>query len=562
MSLATTCAATGDPQVIATTPSLGVRVWAEPHWLALHIANEGGRGMPWRVLFLPLKEASEGAHCKVDLAGIYSQPLAKQRFDAWHRRVPLTSPDTEGWPFIERFTPDAWRRLGSSRVLVVLLFKRCVGEVSDADELAAIQTLLAHPRWCRRGTVEVAERDVAEISHDHAPFAGELTFAVASCNYPAGMLDGTPDDAPLPGPADQSWHRLAQRVNEPASRPSLLLLLGDQIYADATAGLFDPRSGGGKSQKPRLQERWRVAYQNWLVSPHAQRVLGRLISRTLPDDHEIDDNWAPLDPSASKGAQEANQRLRNDALRAYWMFQRDPGPAPWQNGAPPERVSHGFLHRGAAFFMADTRTQRQARPAGQPLAQARIMAPEEFQALCDWLLTHRDRPCFVCSPSMLLPRHLSLQSDPASAFLSDGWDGYPGDLHRLLAFLCDNGLSNVCFLSGDEHLSSVVRIDVRQITSGQRIRAHSVHSSGLYSPFPFANSSSTEFPEHEVFAFEPPDAAGREYECEVEVLHWAPGDGFACVRVEHSGSAQNQVSITFDRAPPAASPTLSLNQAP
>ena len=70
-------------------------------------------------------------------------------------------------------------------------------------------------------------------------------FALASCQYPADMTDGAPGDhGGLGGPANASLLRLSKKLtpNIPGESPSLLVMAGDQIYVDATAGLFDART--------------------------------------------------------------------------------------------------------------------------------------------------------------------------------------------------------------------------------------------------------------------------------------------------------------------------------
>ena len=90
------------------------------------------------------------------------------------------------------------------------------------------------------------------------------TFSLASCQYPADMFERMPDGSNQPdgpfatrGPADASLLALGKLVDPtdiasqraPADPPTLLLLVGDQVYTDATAGLFDPKVVGQLWQK-------------------------------------------------------------------------------------------------------------------------------------------------------------------------------------------------------------------------------------------------------------------------------------------------------------------------
>jgi phosphodiesterase/alkaline phosphatase D-like protein len=122
------------------------------------------------------------------------------------------------------------------------------------------------------------------------------------------------------------------------------------------------------------------------------------------------------------------------------------------------------------------------------------MSRGQFQALLAWLVTQQrnsgDVPKLVASPSILLPRHrrAARHDRPESALRSDGWDGYPCSFHWLLAHIAGNRISNVVFLSGDEHLSCVAKATITTPETGDSVVIHPVHSSPLFAPFPFANS--------------------------------------------------------------------------
>ena len=258
----------------------------------------------------------------------------------------------------------------------------------------------------------------------------EITFALASCQFPWGMLDRTVGEA--------SYRRLGSRLDAAGPKPECLLLVGDQVYVDATAGLFDPSTRFDRF----------VAPHEKLFRSHAlQDVLRRLPAYMLPDDHEIDDNWEPTASGAG------SDFYLDEGRSAYLAFQRRAGPpqlAPEGDSGRP--LYFEFARRGFAFFMADTRTEREARSAAT-LGRARIMSRTQFDRLLGWLdKQDPDLPKFIATPSLLLPRHRRAVQNghPSSALRSDSWDGYPHSLHRLLAHIADQRIKNVIFLSGDE----------------------------------------------------------------------------------------------------------------
>ena len=580
----------------ATTPSLGVRLWIEGDEVVLQTATEGGRGTASMLVLLPVEwESPSRIRQLVDLDSLICPRKGDEHGDALHFRWPATTLST---PFQTRFTGANWRELsqGQPWVLLLLLFDKPDTAQAEsgaaADWLAAVKEFFKRgqsPAWLRRGLVYLDSQDVpiSAVQAGAVPTGAALaraaqtgdaqadaaqgapvrapapfTFALASCHYPAGLVDGTPQNyqpggAQWPGPADAALLRLARRldqVDDPA-RPSLLVLAGDQIYADATAGLFDPRAGTSPQNQASLRDAadWlRVPYQNLYGSVGAQSVLGRLRSFMVADDHEIDDNWEPLPAPAAPSAERNNQALRSAGRQAYLRYQRNLPQATllqvlWQEQS----------HRGIPFFLADTRTERGARKAAWDPCLPRIMGCQQTARLNAWLAEAPERPAFFVSPSMLLPRRRRSATQLRAALHSDAWCGYPASLHALLARVCQLGRSNLVFLSGDEHLSCVVEATITDLQQpGRQVKLHSVHSSGLYAPYPFANAVPEEFALPDAWEFsdpaDPADPAPR-YRCEVRLCQpWAPGDGFALLRLappaQGDGGGDWQLSVAFDRA--------------
>jgi len=531
----------------ATTPLLGAQVTIDPEFaqtpITLRVNNDGGRGAPWGWLVIPVTcvdpERMQPALALDTMCGPTAQAL-------W--RAPHPPSPTDAGPYMARYSIADWTAIGEPNLprLVVLLYQlsdltaepgaaraACrppAGCPPAAYELQRVRALFdpptRNPEVLRRGVVWLDPRDLPGSRHARA----RTTFVLASCQYPAGMLDDTPRELGVGpgGPADASMRRLAAALDPAceASRPSLVLLVGDQIYADATAGLFDPRAVPvpGASEPPDSVEMLRVSYENWLAN--STLALGLTQTRMTLDDHEIEDNWQPLAPSAGKTACRINDVSRDVGVAGYERFQRGlPGEPPF---APRWQVCD---HRGLKFFLADTRSERCARKASIDPLQPSIMSATQEDALAQWLpQASAAGPCFVSSPAMLLPRRRSSVAAPRAAIHSDAWDGYPGSLHRLLALLCRHRISNAVFLSGDEHLSSITRATVTDLATGLSIVLHSIHSSGLYAPFPFANSLAEDFATPDDWEFTDPVQHGS-YRCQVEVLRWAPGDGYACVSV-------------------------------
>ncbi|MCY0912311.1 alkaline phosphatase D family protein [Massilia antarctica] len=362
-----------------------------------------------------------------------------------------------------------------------------------------------------------------------------LCFAMGSCQYPAGLLDQEP--------AFASFRRLSGRLDgDDGAGPAFLLLLGDQIYSDASAGLFDPSA---------LDDRYVRPYEQLFANEHVKSVMRRLPTFMMLDDHEIIDNWEPL----------AHARRVDPKLTAgragYLRFQRTSALVPSLGAAQaPHCLETGTALHGFAFFIADTRTERTARSAATA-GSASIMSERQFTRLLDWLLVqHRadpERPKFIASPSILVPRRLrAIHGGPGAHCLrSDSWDGYPASMQRLLAHIGGHGIRNVVFLSGDEHLSCTATLLVQPPGAGPAVAIRSIHSSALYAPYPFANSIAEDLADSgDAFDFADPAGAfpGR-FDCTVEEVVYAKGDGFALVTAEQRDGRWDIV-CTFDRAAP------------
>ncbi len=379
-----------------------------------------------------------------------------------------------------------------------------------------------------------ASRDARQISASAASVATaasseEVTFALASCQYPAGMVDSTL--------AYASCRRLAHLLEQPSSvrKPAFLLQLGDQIYADATAGLFDPTV---------VDDRFGRRYEELMRNPDVRSVFRRIPVYAMLDDHEIDDNWEP------HRGDSAGRRLMKDGRHAYLCFQRSVGPArqePYMDSVFP--LWYPFTENGFPFFILDTRTERTMRSA-ETIESARIMSAGQFTRLKRWLEEHggRDVPKFIASPSILLPRLRRAHQDghPAGALHSDAWDGYPASLHALLAHIADNGIRNVVFLSGDEHLSCHTWASITG-PEGHAVEIQSIHSSALYAPYPFANTHIPDLAGEEVFGFSTGSGdEQRRYTCKITTAYAPAGDGFAVIHAARNGSGW-QISCDWNR---------------
>ena len=211
---------------------------------------------------------------------------------------------------------------------------------------AAIDDEIA--RFLRRETAEKLQDGLVQLRPPKPPTLGEmpinaeLAFAIGSCQYPTAMLEHEVSGA--------SYARLGKRIDRDGPRgPQCVLLVGDQIYVDGTAGLFDPTSQFDRYVRP---------YELLFRMPPVRKVLRRLPLFTMMDDHEIRNNWEPsVDDTRPDPAM-------IDGRRSYVKFERRAGPPMLpQTGTSRFPLWYRFEVNGFPLFMIDTRTERTARTA-------------------------------------------------------------------------------------------------------------------------------------------------------------------------------------------------------
>jgi cholesterol oxidase len=330
----------------------------------------------------------------------------------------------------------------------------------------------------------------------------QTNFAFGSCQYPGGFIDRAV--------AYASYRDLAERLSANDGGPRFIVLTGDQVYTDATAGVLDPSIRDG---------RYILPYNRWLQSRAVRTALRQVPSFMLLDDHEIENDW-----------EESNATDPFDvAIAAYQKYQRHPS-------ALPTQLYFDFVFDQFRFFMLDTRTRRERRDLPN-IDTADIIdgqgAANQHNALEAWIQQPPyDRPKLIVSPSMLLPRHREATrwNHRASALHSDGWDGYPASLHKLLVMAAKSETEHVVFLSGDEHVGCIATITVRYEEAGTEIEKimHSIHTPGLFTPYAFVNSGGVDWmPDTN----QQINVDGDDYEYTVTYTPF-PGEGFAYINFD------------------------------
>ncbi len=383
------------------------------------------------------------------------------------------------------------------------------------EEQIELAVVRLEPTWI--GAVQPAEHE-AQAS---------LCFALASCQYVPGLVDRVP--------AQASYRRLLQRLGDASTpeRPQLLIIAGDQVYADQTAGLFVPAGGDDVGQAYALTFRLEALRQ----------ALASLPSYPLLDDHEVMDNWVPSPQPY------ANPR-EGDALRSYSTQQHKLVRDVDGSQVDQRPFDYRIAPAGFPLFMLDTRSLREGRAlratgSAEPLDKAAIRATAGMNDLREWLkAAPAELPKFIVSPVALFPMpRTAAFGDPAERLGLDDWSGYPASQSALLELLCDTVARNVIILSGDRHLSSVSSLCLQPPQGGPSVEVISIVSSGLYAPWPFVNARPDEF-----WLDGPVElsSASGKIRGTLQTAVTGTSNGYAIVRVQRDTGGDWCIGVTLD----------------
>lgn len=431
---------------------------------------------------------------------------------------PEAAPGTEIVPDVLENSPQSWSGWRSLQDDATPLRPPAELPAQEAQAvLASVRAWIPRRRddelelaFVELANVQSAQR-IAEARQPEAEFA----FAFGSCQFATGLVDSKVGQASL--------GLLAETIDTPTRRVDFALFIGDQIYADATAGLFDPT---------RRDELYDQPNDKALRAQGMRAVLRRVPAHMLLDDHELKDNWEPLPTQVAlrrPDQSHSNRQALRLGAHAWSKFQRR---KTLHRRADCRGVGDlEFFAGGHPFLLVDTRTGRSARGSTTPAKEQKILRQQQWARLKEWLSKHRGKVKFVATPSILLPRRRSTVESVAGPARSDAWDGFPVSMDALFAFLVKEQITHTVFLSGDEHHSMLTEALISSRNDQHRpVKIVSVHSSGLYAPLPFANGRPQDFEQYETLSLPSVDAT--------VATKFAPaGEGFARLRVEGEGEA-------------------------
>jgi PhoD-like phosphatase len=304
-------------------------------------------------------------------------------------------------------------------------------------------------------------------------------------------------------------YALRLRGAAPERWPALLLLVGDQVYADATGPEVRAfiRSRRDPGRPPGLQvadfEEFTRLYRVAWSDPPVRWLLSTVPSAMICDDHDVHDNWnCSAAWLAAMRATSWWQERVTGGLMAYWLYQHLGNLAPAELAADPTyqavtgaagQDAGAWLRQQAAAWdqgrggrgFSHARRLGAARLVAVDVRGGRVLAPERelvagahWREVDRWLAGDADHLLVVSSlPWLLAPaaHHLEAWNESVCAgawgrrlarlgerlrqrLALEHWAAFAGSFDRLAAAVGEVGAgrrgappSTVLVLSGDVH---------------------------------------------------------------------------------------------------------------
>lgn len=225
--------------------------------------------------------------------------------------------------------------------------------------------------------------------------------------------------------------------------PHLLLLIGDQIYADQPAHKLRAMYSHLRHGAASFEDFTHFYHYAWTNEEATRQALATIPTYMIFDDHEITNNWGTWPTWQAEAIQQGKEQMLVDGLLAYWVYQG------WGNLSSQERLHHPLaqMMQTAAqsaqdileelrnyirtamreqseqrwhyqipttppIFVTNTRTDRTAIVTSNRkdmLSATHIMGKQQMADLQRWLAEHTTNPAIIVSSvPILLPPVIGL----------------------------------------------------------------------------------------------------------------------------------------------------------
>ena len=259
----------------------------------------------------------------------------------------------------------------------------------------------------------------------------EFKFIATTCRYPGFAFESQRVDA-------ASFDIIAKEHSDASG----LLMLGDQIYADATANLFDNLTS---------IEKFQARYHKMFRSPGFAKAVRAIPCYMTGDDHEFSDSWSVPDNSLRK-------ELFAAAQQSYGIYQLSHSPFKGKLDTPP--FDYFFTSGPVAVYVMDTLSNRNTQVPGEET----IVSADQLAQFKTWLHTEDGFEYVilasggVVAPGFKAALDSSSATDVSRAQGLENWQAFNRQRIALLDIIADCKNKKILLVSGDYHCAAMASI--------------------------------------------------------------------------------------------------------
>ncbi len=343
----------------------------------------------------------------------------------------------------------------------------------------------------RAAAIDEDPVDWKDLDWGHAPIhefrtfrteSSSARFVFGSCRHGGRGIGLALTGTGLHARGDHAFKTLQDFIEQGRLDPDLLLMIGDQVYADHPVHSV-------KFQTPVTKADFQAVYHRAFAWPRFRAVTARVPTFMIYDDHEVQNNWGGhlfgADEHDDTGLvlPEEKRKYRRDTyangLTFYDAYQSNHSPVvddlrslDVPNSA--RRRYYDFSLADCDFFVMDVRSEREVADKGQPHERNRMISDEQLVRLTQWLGKGKAVK-FIVSPVPLFPDTREILGFGSHLEL---WGHFPAQrrdvIKAIIAAKLDHS-KDVYVLSGDVHCSFTAALDV--VAGGQDVRLYNIISS-------------------------------------------------------------------------------------
>lgn len=186
------------------------------------------------------------------------------------------------------------------------------------------------------------------------------SFVLTSCHNPFETEKGSAEEGWT------MWEALYEKIkSDPSIR--LLLMAGDQVYNDDVEHEFIIKLKGNESNQKligELRNRFIKQYLKYWENLNYRRVLAKIPSLAIWDDHDITDGWGSRTETFEGNGFKRNwQTYFNEAHKAFSYYQanRNKNFIPKAPQNPPDVFTNYYDWGDVRFYLLDFRTERHSK---------------------------------------------------------------------------------------------------------------------------------------------------------------------------------------------------------